>query len=113
MNIFEALKNGKTQESIMAEFTEDLAKAMIDYEKYLQEKAEAEERIRKAREAEEYARQAKAEARTALGAAILEYITTLDIKVTESTYDEINGVITAIENIFLRRVNEKVVWKVW
>ena len=73
MDILQLLKQGWSPEDIMEEFDEAMQLAQVEYEKYLEaeRKAEAEKEAKML--ALEYKKLKQEEARTALGAALIDF----------------------------------------
>ena len=99
MNILELLKNGKTVEDITEDFFTAMEESQAAYEKW---KEEEEEKRRAAAQRAlelEYKKSKQEQARKALGAAIVDYFSSLDIKVTEKTLEEVEWIIDALPQI--------------
>lgn len=73
MDILKLLKDGWSPEDIMEEFDEAMQLAQVEYEKYLEEQRKAEEAKAAAALALEYKKLKQEEARTALGAALIDF----------------------------------------
>lgn len=99
MNILEMLKNGKTVESLTEDFFDALDQATAQYEDW---KKEEEEKARKAAERElekQYKARKIAEAKSALGAAMIEYLSALDMVIDDKTYADVDLIIEALPQI--------------
>jgi hypothetical protein len=99
MDIFEALKQGRTVEDLTEEFFEALALAQGEYDKYQARQAKVREAEAQRRLAREYELQRIKEAREALGAAMLSYFVALGKEATDKTYTDIDAIIDALPSI--------------
>ena len=73
MDILKLLKDGWSPEDIMEEFDEAMQLAQVEYEKYLEAERKAEAERAAAALALEYKKLKQEEARTALGAALIDF----------------------------------------
>ena len=73
MDILKLLKDGWSPEDIMEEFDEAMRLAQVEYEKYLEAERKAEAERAAAALALEYKKLKQEEARTALGAALIDF----------------------------------------
>lgn len=99
MDILKLLKEGVTSEEIMDDFMDALTEAKIEYEEYLEE-LERQKQVLAAKDAERAYKQKRIEdARSALGAALIEYFAALDLPIEEKTYNDLDWIIDALPNI--------------
>lgn len=105
MDILKLLKEGATVEDITEDFFDALTEAQDQYEAWQEgEKKKASALAQKKLE-EEYAKEKRAKAREALGAAIIEYFSTLDVAIDEETYRNVDLIIDALPKIKVVRSN--------
>ena len=99
MDILALLKEGATREEIERDFADEMAEALLEYEKYQKEQEEL-ARKEAARKMElEFRKKRQSEARKALGAAIIEYFDSLDMVVEEETIDAVDWIIDVLPQI--------------
>ena len=99
MDILALLKEGRTKESIVEDFTDALAEAICAYEEY-QKEQEEKEKAEAARKLElEYLKQKQSDARAAVGAAIVNYFETLGMVMTEKDLKDIDLIVEALPNL--------------
>ena len=99
MDILALLKEGRTVEDISEDFFDTLQDAQVEYEAW---KKEQEERAKAeaARKMElEYLKQKRADARAAVGAAIVNYFETLGMVMTEKDLKDIDLIVEALPNL--------------
>ena len=99
MDILALLKEGRTVEDISEDFFDTLKDAQVEYEAW---KKEQEERAKAeaARKMElEYLKQKRADARAAVGAAIVNYFETLGMVMTEKDLKDIDLIVEALPNL--------------
>ena len=99
MDILKLLKEGMTPDEVMEDFMDELAEAKAEYEEWLEE-LERQKQALAAREAEREFKQKRLEdARSALGAALVEYFSALDLPIDEKSYENIDWIIDALPHI--------------
>lgn len=99
MNIYELLKDGMTAEEIKEAFDVAMSNAQVQYEKYLEEQKRI-EREKAAKELERaYKKSHLEECRNALGAAIIDYFSALDIEVNDKMYETVDWIIDVLPHI--------------
>lgn len=105
MDILKLLKEGATVESITEDFFDALEDAQSEYDKWQEEEKKKAAALAQKKLEEEYARERRAKAREALGAAIIEYFSTLDVAIDEETYKNVDLIIDALPKIKVVRSN--------
>ena len=99
MDILKLLKEGMTADEIYDDFMDALTDAQTEYKEYLEEV----ERRKKEQEAKEleraYKKQRLEECRSALGAAIINYFSALDLTVDDKTFEAVDWIIDALPHI--------------
>jgi DNA-binding transcriptional MerR regulator len=105
MDILKLLKQGVSVEDISEMLMDDLEAAVAQYDRYLeeQERKAKEEAARKMEE--EFRKKKAADARQALGAAMINYFESLGMEVTEKTMSDVDLLIDMLPKIK--------VWKSW
>lgn len=99
MDILKLLKEGMTPEQIMEDFMDELADAKIEYDEWLEE-LERQKQALAARDAERAFKQKRMEdARSALGASLVEYFSALDLPIDEKSYEQVDWIIDALPHI--------------
>ena len=99
MDILKLLKEGMTPDEVMEDFMDELAEAKAEYEEWLEE-LERQKQALAAKEAEREFKQKRLEdARSALGAALVEYFSALDLPIDEKSYENIDWIIDALPHI--------------
>lgn len=101
MDILALLKEGRSVEDISEDFFDALQDAQVEYEEW---KKEQEERAKAKAEAarkmeEEFLKQKRADARAAVGAAIVNYFETLGMVMTEKDLKDIDLIVEALPNL--------------
>ena len=105
MNILDMLKKGKSVEDLTEEFYDNLESAVTEYEAWKKAEEEKAKALAQKKLEEGYAREKRAKAREALGAAIIEYFSTLDVAIDEETYKNVDLIIDALPKIKVVRSN--------
>lgn len=105
MDILKLLKEGATVESITEDFFDALTEAQDQYDKWKEEEEKKAAMLAQKKLEEEYAKKRKAKAREALGAAMIEYFSTLDVAIDEETYKNVDLIIDALPKIKVVRSN--------
>lgn len=99
MDILALLKEGKTKESIVDDFTNTLADALAEYEEYLKE-IEEKKKAEAARQLElEFRKTRQSEARHDLGVAMINYFESLGMVITEQSYKDVDLIIDVLPQI--------------
>ena len=99
MDILKLLKEGVTPEQIMEVFLDELAEAKTEYDEWLEE-LERQKQALAARDAERAFKQKRMEdARSALGASLVEYFSALDLPIDEKSYEQVDWIIDALPHI--------------
>ena len=99
MDILKLLKEGMTPDEVMEDFMDELAEAKAEYDEWLEE-LERQKQALAAREVEREFKQKRLEdARSALGAALVEYFSALDLPIDEKSYENIDWIIDALPHI--------------
>ena len=99
MDILKLLKEGVTPEQIMEDFLDELAEAKAEYDEWLEE-LERQKQALAARDAERAFKQKRIEdARSALGASLVEYFSALDLPIDEKSYEQVDWIIDALPHI--------------
>lgn len=99
MNILELLKNGKSVEDLTEDFYDALEQAVLEYDEWQKEEKRKAEALAQKRLEEEYKKVKVEEARQAVGAAILNYFSTLDIEIEEDVIENIDFIVEALPKI--------------
>ena len=99
MDILKLLKEGMSADEIMEDFMDELAEAKIEYDEWLEE-LERQKQALAARDAERAFKQKRIEdARSALGASLVEYFSSLDLPIDEKSYEQVDWIIDALPHI--------------
>lgn len=99
MDILKLLKEGMKPEEIIDDFMDELAEAKAEYDEWLKE-LERQRQALAAKEAEREFKQKRMEdARSALGASLVEYFSTLDLPIDEKSYEQVDWIIDALPHI--------------
>ena len=99
MDILKLLKEGMTAEEVMEDFMDELAEAKAEYDEWLKE-LERQKQALAARDAERAFKQKRMEdARSALGASLVEYFSALDLPIDEKSYEQVDWIIDALPHI--------------
>ena len=99
MDILKLLKEGMTPDEIREDFMDELTDAQIEYNEWLKE-LERQKQALAARDAERAFKQKRIEdARSALGAALVEYFSALDLPIDEKSYEQVDWIIDALPHI--------------
>ena len=99
MDILKLLKEGMTPDEVVEDFMDELTDAKIEYNEWLKE-LERQKQALAARDAERAFKQKRIEdARSALGAALVEYFSALDLPIDEKSYEQVNWIIDALPHI--------------
>lgn len=98
-NILEDLKKGATVEDITENFFAVLEQAVLEYDEWQKEEKRKAEALAQKRLEEEYKKVKVEEARQAVGAAILNYFSTLDIEIEEDVIENIDFIVEALPKI--------------
>ena len=99
MDILKLLKEGMSADEIYDNFMDSWMEAQEDYKEYLKE-VERQKQALAAREAEREFKQKRLEdARSALGAALVEYFSASDLPIDEKSYEHIDWIIDALPHI--------------
>ena len=107
MDILKLLKEGMTPEEIMEDFLDELADAKIEYDEWLEE-LERQKQAIAARDAERAFKQKRMEdARSALGASLVEYFSSLDLPIDEKSYETVDWLIDALPHIKIVKTGGK------
>lgn len=105
VDILKLLKEGVSEEDIVEDFFDALDDARVEYEKWQEEEKRKAALMEQKKLEEEYAKKKRAKAREALGAAIIEYFSTLDVTIDEETYKNMDLIIDALPKIKVVRSN--------
>lgn len=99
MDILKLLKEGMKPEEIMEDFMDELEEAKAEYKEWLAE-IERQKQALAAKEAERAFKQKRMEdARSALGASLIEYFSALDLPIEEKSFGDVDLIIDALPHI--------------
>lgn len=99
MDILKLLKEGMKPDEIMEDFMDELEEAKAEYKEWLAE-IERQKQALAAKEAERAFKQKRMEdARSALGASLVEYFSALDLPIEEKSFDDVDLIIDALPHI--------------
>jgi 3-hydroxyacyl-CoA dehydrogenase len=99
MDILALLKEGRTVEDISEDFFDELQDAQVEYEAWKKEQEERAKAEAARKVEEEFLKQKKADARAAVGAAIVNYFETLGMVMTEKDLKDIDLIVEALPNL--------------
>ena len=99
MDILALLKEGRTAKEISEDFFDALQDAQAKYETWKEEQEERARAEAARKMEEEYLKQKRADARAAVGAAIVNYFETLGIVMTERDLKDIDLIVEVLPNI--------------
>ena len=105
MDILKLLKEGISVEEITEDFFDALEDAQNEYDQWQEEEKRKAAALAQKKLEEEYVKEKRAKAREALGAAIIEYFSTLDVAIDEETYKNVDLIIDALPKIKVVRSN--------
>lgn len=99
MDILALLKEGRTAKEISDDFLEELKDAKEEYEAWKKEQEELAKAEAARKVEEEFLKQKRADARAAVGAAIVNYFETLGMVMTEKDLKDIDLIVEALPNL--------------
>ena len=99
MDILALLKEGRTVEEISDDFFDALMDAQTEYTEWKKEQEERAKAEAARKVEEEYLKQKRADARAAVGAAIVNYFETLGIVMTEKDLKDIDLIVEALPSL--------------
>ena len=99
MDILALLKEGRTVEDISEDFFDALQGAQVEYEAWKKEQEERAKAEAARKMEEEFLKQKRADARAAVGAAIVNYFETLGMVMTEKDLKDIDLIVEALPNL--------------
>ena len=108
MDILALLKEGRTAKEISEDFFDALQDAQAKYETWKEEQEERARAEAARKMEEEYLKQKRADARAAVGAAIVNYFETLGIVMTERDLKDIDLIVEVLPNI--KVANKVISW---
>lgn len=99
MDILALLKEGRSVEDISDDFFDALMSAQTEYAEWKKEQEERAKAEAARKVEEEYLKQKRADARAAVGAAIVNYFETLGMVMTEQDLKDIDLIVEALPNL--------------
>ena len=99
MDILALLKEGRSVEDISEDFFDALQDAQEEFEAWKKEQEERAKAEAARKVEEEFLKQKRADARAAVGAAIVNYFETLGMVMTEKDLKDIDLIVEALPNL--------------